>query len=102
LRACADSWQDTCLDFDGVDFDNSKPPMATVLVRDKVIRPERDPESKAGPDSSTTSVNTIPPLGEPIQQKRFFFQRSKAYDVDAIATQASILHAAPDRCGMPG
>lgn len=65
--------------------------MATVLVRDKAraVRPERDPETKVGPDSSTTSVNTIPPLGEPIHQKRFFFQRSKAYDVDAIATQAS-------------
>jgi hypothetical protein len=68
--------------------------MATVLVRDKAIRPERDPESKAGPDSSTTSVNTIPPLGDAIYQKRFFFQRSKAYDVDAIATQASSLHVA--------
>ena len=63
--------------------------MATVLVREKPLRVERDPDSKFGPDSSTTSVNTIPALGEPYQGKRFWFQKSKAHDPDAIATQAS-------------
>jgi hypothetical protein len=65
--------------------------MATVLVSDRAVKVEADPDSKLGPDTSTTSVNTIPPLGEAIQEKRFWFQRTKAYDADAIATQASFV-----------
>jgi hypothetical protein len=64
--------------------------MATVLIRDRAVKVEVDPDSKLGPDTSTTSVNTIPPLGEAIQEKRFWFQRTKAYDADAIATQRSV------------
>jgi hypothetical protein len=68
--------------------------MATVLVRDRAVRVERDPDSKLSPGTSTTSINTIPPLGEPAQEKRFWFQRTKAFDADAIATQASPLRPA--------
>ncbi|KXT12227.1 hypothetical protein AC579_809 [Pseudocercospora musae] len=32
----------------------------------------------------------IPPLGGPHQEKRFWFQRSSAFDQDAIATQPSV------------
>ncbi|KAF7194123.1 putative transporter [Pseudocercospora fuligena] len=32
----------------------------------------------------------IPPLGEPHQEKRFWFQRSSTFDQDAIATQPSV------------
>ncbi|KXS98220.1 hypothetical protein AC578_267 [Pseudocercospora eumusae] len=32
----------------------------------------------------------IPPLGEPHHEKRFWFQRSSAFDLDAIATQPSV------------
>ncbi|KAK4126553.1 MFS general substrate transporter [Parathielavia appendiculata] len=64
--------------------------MATVLIKDKAVKVETELVSKLGPDSSTTSVNTIPPLAEPIQEKRFWFQRTKAYDPDAIATQPSV------------
>ncbi|KAK4234029.1 major facilitator superfamily domain-containing protein [Achaetomium macrosporum] len=64
--------------------------MATVFARDTAVGAERGLESKLGPDTSTTSVNTIPPLGEAIQEKRFWFQRTKSYNPDAIATQPSV------------
>lgn len=69
--------------------------MATVLIRDKTTRVTDGPDSKLRADISTTSVNTIPPLGEPLPKKRFWFQKTKPYDPDAIATQAgSPSHAA--------
>ena len=40
-------------------------------------------EDKKG---ATTEVTEIPPLGVPLEEKRFFFQRARAYDPDAIAT----------------
>lgn len=67
--------------------------MATVLTREKAARPERsdsDRDEKLGPDASTLSVNSIPPLGIPKEERRFFFQRARAYEPDAIATQASV------------
>lgn len=40
---------------------------------------------------STSLDNLAPPLGEPTNEKRFWFQRGgKTYDADAIATQASV------------
>src|ERR1700761_4209600 len=36
------------------------------------------------------AAEDIPPLGEPREEKRFFFQRTKAYDPNAIATQPSV------------
>ncbi len=65
--------------------------MATVLVRERAVKVERDPDSKQSPGTSSTSINTIPPLGEPAQEKRFWFQRTKAFDPDAIATQVNPL-----------
>ncbi|KAI2616782.1 MFS general substrate transporter [Hypoxylon sp. NC1633] len=58
--------------------------MATVLVQsigDKKVATE-----------STISLDSdgIPPLGVPEEEKRFWFQRSKAFDYDAIATQPSV------------
>lgn len=66
--------------------------MATIAAKDqvRVTQTERDPETKLGPESSTTSVNTVPPLGVPRQEKRFWFQRTAEYDPDAVATQPSV------------
>jgi hypothetical protein len=63
--------------------------MATIIARDRAAETEGDTDIKLGPETSTTSVNTIPPLGEPKQEKRFWFQRTGSFDRDAIATQAS-------------
>lgn len=72
--------------------------MATVLARDKTVTAGRNPDSKLEPDISTTSVNTVPPLGDPITEKQFWFQRAKSYGSDSIATQASLSHI-PTRVG---
>lgn len=78
--------------------------MATILVS--------SPSSKGSPHATTRlltndrTVDTaledyktfdaddfpeeIPPLGEPHQEKRFWFQRSSTFDQDAIATQPSV------------
>ncbi|KAL2259279.1 hypothetical protein VTK26DRAFT_7105 [Humicola hyalothermophila] len=64
--------------------------MATILIKDKASKLERDRDAKVGPDTSTTSVDTIPPLGEPVGVRRFWFQRTRPYDPDAIATQPSV------------
>ncbi|KAH6631398.1 major facilitator superfamily domain-containing protein [Chaetomium tenue] len=64
--------------------------MATVFTRGKPPKDDGNQDSKSGPDISTTSINTIPALGEAFQAKRFWFQRTRAYDPDAIATQASV------------
>ncbi|KAI1456226.1 MFS general substrate transporter [Annulohypoxylon moriforme] len=58
--------------------------MATVFVKsgdDKKIVTE-----------STTSLDSdnIPPLGAPNEEKRFWFQRAKGFDPEAIATQPSV------------
>ncbi|KAI1483721.1 MFS general substrate transporter [Daldinia eschscholtzii] len=58
--------------------------MATVLVQNIC--------DKKTPTESTISLDSdgIPPLGAPKQEKRFWFQRSKDFDIDAIATQPSV------------
>ncbi|KAE9573149.1 putative transporter [Colletotrichum fructicola] len=53
--------------------------MATVLAK--------DPLQKGEGAESTASLEGIPPLGVPKEEKRFFFQRDKYYDPFAIATQ---------------
>ncbi|KAJ0358573.1 hypothetical protein COL154_009079 [Colletotrichum chrysophilum] len=53
--------------------------MATVLAK--------DPLQKGEGAESTASLEGIPPLGAPKEEKRFFFQRDKYYDPFAIATQ---------------
>ncbi|KAK4209978.1 MFS general substrate transporter [Rhypophila decipiens] len=68
--------------------------MATVLTRGGKVplseRSDSDRDEKPGPNPSTLSVNSIPPLGAPKEEKRFFFQRDRGYDPDAIATQVSV------------
>ena len=54
--------------------------MATVLTKY---------DDKRALTASTTSLNSNPPLGVPVQEKRFWFQRTKSYDPDAIATLVS-------------
>ena len=36
--------------------------------------------------TKVTVAGDIPPLGAPNEERRFWFQRAKAYDPDAIAT----------------
>ena len=37
----------------------------------------------------TVSVENIPVLGAPVEERRFWFQRDKTYNPEAIATQVS-------------
>lgn len=38
----------------------------------------------------TSSLEVVAPLGVPSEEKRFWFQRGRTYDPDAIATQPSV------------
>lgn len=60
--------------------------MATVLVKEKVVT------TTTQVSSSTSSLISghFPPLGAPLEEKRFWFQRGKNYDPNAIATQVSV------------
>lgn len=40
--------------------------------------------------SSRTSLTSIPALGVAVEERRFWWQRARSYDPDAIATQASV------------
>lgn len=53
--------------------------MSTILVKGHAGKDHRE--------GSTTSLDTAAPLGFPLEEKRFFFQRTAAYNPDAIATQ---------------
>ncbi|KAH9904440.1 MFS general substrate transporter [Xylariomycetidae sp. FL2044] len=56
--------------------------MATVFTERAVVQ-------KTAIDS-TTSLDSVPPLGVPKEEKRFWFQRTKGFDDGAIATQPSV------------
>ncbi|KAF1986879.1 MFS general substrate transporter [Aulographum hederae CBS 113979] len=43
-----------------------------------------------GAKSSVIVVDGVPTLGAPHEEKRFWFQRSKTFDVNAVATQLSV------------
>ncbi|KAB5523818.1 major facilitator superfamily domain-containing protein [Coniochaeta sp. 2T2.1] len=59
--------------------------MATVLTKEKAVLVAQQT------NSSTTSLSSNPPpLGAPLEEKRFWFQRVASYDPDAVATQASV------------
>ncbi|KAL1854405.1 hypothetical protein VTK73DRAFT_8753 [Phialemonium thermophilum] len=58
--------------------------MATVLAKEKVVVTE------SSSTSSRSSLTSVPPLGAPLEERRFWWQRAKSYDPDAIATQASV------------
>ncbi|KAK4183948.1 major facilitator superfamily domain-containing protein [Podospora australis] len=67
--------------------------MATVLTRQAPSRApvERGSDDKLGLDTSSTSINSdIPPLGVPIERKKYWWQRSKPHDPDAVATLPSV------------
>ncbi|KAI0391451.1 permease of the major facilitator superfamily [Xylariaceae sp. FL0594] len=67
--------------------------MATV-VPGQIARGEKpdgsdETESGLNGESEDTSIR-IPPLGKPQEEKKFWFQRGKGYDPDAVATQPSV------------
>ncbi|KAI2603054.1 MFS general substrate transporter [Hypoxylon fragiforme] len=57
--------------------------MATVLFRGL-------DEKKTVTESTTSLGSDAPPLGAPKEEKRFWFQRTKDFDENAIATQPSV------------
>lgn len=67
--------------------------MATVLTRSHPVPQKRAIEGESGKDEpaiSTTSLSEGLALGVPIKQKRFFWQTSRSYDPNAIATLPSV------------
>ncbi|KAJ0159933.1 putative transporter [Colletotrichum tanaceti] len=56
--------------------------MATVLAN--------DPARKGEDGQPLLSLEGAPPLGAPVEEKRFWFQRDKSYDPFAVATQPSV------------
>lgn len=66
--------------------------MATVIARGKTAAQTRAVavDDNKGSSSSSASLPDGLGLGVPLQQKRFFWQRSKAHDADAIATLPSV------------
>jgi hypothetical protein len=61
--------------------------MATVFTKDKKLATEGVTEVLS---DSELSIDSIPALGAPVSEKQFWFQRTRARDVDAIATQPSV------------
>jgi hypothetical protein len=45
------------------------------------------------PSESISTVDGVPPLGVPGEERRFWWQRTKASNADAIATQVSVPRA---------
>ncbi|KUI63737.1 hypothetical protein VM1G_10505 [Cytospora mali] len=67
--------------------------MSTVLTRDQPLLQRRivtDVTGKDEPATSTTSSTDDLTLGVPLHSKKFFWQKSKTYDPDAIATLPSV------------
>ncbi|KAJ9142919.1 MFS general substrate transporter [Pleurostoma richardsiae] len=73
--------------------------MSTVLTRDQKERVAAAADEgktvtadskEVGATSSSSSLSEVPPLGAPVEEKRFWFQRTRHYDPDAIATQPSV------------
>jgi hypothetical protein len=54
-------------------------------------RASQSDQDEKNPEVSVEGTGDIPPLGVPGEEKRFWFQRSKGYNPDAIATQVRIL-----------
>lgn len=67
--------------------------MATVLTRNRPSPQKGGVSDESGKDEPLTSTASLPAelaLGVPIQTKRFFWQKSKSYDPNAIATLPSV------------
>ncbi len=62
--------------------------MTTVLAKEILVVVSED--EKKTPSNSVSSLKTIPLLGTPGDEKRFFFQRGKTYNADAVATQVEL------------
>ncbi|KAI0968703.1 major facilitator superfamily domain-containing protein [Xylaria arbuscula] len=63
--------------------------MPTVITNRKASEKPYDDETEGGIDKEDNNYS-IPPLGKPQEEKRFWFQRGKRYDPNAIATQPSV------------
>jgi hypothetical protein len=59
--------------------------MTTVLTKEKAVATAQEANS-----STPSLISNSPPLGAPLEERRFWFQRVNSYDPDAIATQASV------------
>lgn len=66
--------------------------MSTVVSRGQSVLNQEFVTVDDGKEAfaSSTPLPESPPLGVPLQHKRFFWQRSKLYDPDAIATLPSV------------
>ncbi|KAI8944842.1 major facilitator superfamily domain-containing protein [Xylaria longipes] len=62
--------------------------MPTVLPDQTVLEKAEHDEVEAGVGEGEN--NSIPPLGQPQEEKKFWFQRGKNYNPHAIATQPSV------------
>ncbi len=61
-----------------------------ILAKDILTVSEHDSgDDKKQAADSVFVVTTIPPLGAPGYEKRFWWQRDKSFDPHAIATQVS-------------
>ncbi len=60
--------------------------MATVVPSLVFEKSALTDDAEFGPDEERID-DAVPPLGKPEARKKFWFQRSKDYDPDAIATQ---------------
>ncbi|KAI1414421.1 MFS general substrate transporter [Hypoxylon sp. FL1857] len=63
--------------------------MATVIPEQKSEKLILAEDAELGP-SEERIADAIPPLGKPESQKKLWFQRSKHYNLDDIATQPSV------------
>ena len=61
--------------------------MTTIFTKEKKVPTESVTEVLSDSD---VSVSAIPPLGAAVQEKQFWFQRTRGRDLDAIATQPSV------------
>ncbi|KAI7784113.1 hypothetical protein LA080_010425 [Diaporthe eres] len=67
--------------------------MATVLTRNRPAPQKGVTSDGSGKDEPLTSTTSLPAelaVGVPVQTKRFFWQTSRSYDPDAIATLPSV------------
>ncbi|KAJ5817793.1 hypothetical protein N7447_007801 [Penicillium robsamsonii] len=62
--------------------------MATVYTAKK--GPNESISALRGTDTESSTSLDIEPLGEPGDERRFWFQRGKGYNADAVATQPSV------------
>lgn len=56
-----------------------------------LLSPSSDDDDKKAPyDVATAPVSDIPPLGVPSEEKRFWWQRTRGFDGEAVATLPSV------------